>query len=143
VPATGGDAPGPDAPPEDVRWEETDPLGYRVVCTEATWADKVAARAELADHEQAVRDTIRDPDYIYLDVEGTVTRRLRGGPQDVVMVHYVSWGRTHGKQAGNRLVAVVKWMGPSSPDAGRGYFTTALMPSRAKSGLELRWSRPP
>jgi hypothetical protein len=128
---------------ERTRWEEIDPWGHPVSCDEAVWATKTATRAELVAHETEIRATVRDPDRLYIDWESSVARALRGGPPQVVMVHYVSEHRAHGKQAGNLLTVVVKWVGegPEAPSV-RGYFTTAYLPGRLQRRLQLRWRRP-
>lgn len=127
---------------QPVRWAEVDRWGTRVTCAEAVWARKTATRLELVAHEAAVRETVRDPDRLYLDTEATFSRRLRTGRQDVEIMHYVSEHRTQGRQAGNFVVVVVKWLGRSSTTGARGYVTTALLPGRLKSGLHLLWERP-
>jgi hypothetical protein len=137
----GGDAAGPDAPAEDVRWEETDPWGQRIACAGSVWREHLARRGELSAHEAAVRETVRDPDRLYLDVASTLWRRARVRP-DVEIVHYVAAGRTTGGQAGNLVVVVVKWLGRSPTTPARGYLTTAWFSDRLKPGLHLVWSRP-
>ena len=122
------------------RWEEVDPWGHRVSCDEAVWADKAGRRAELSGHEAEVRATIRDPDRLYFDEASTLERAVRTGARQLAIVHYVSDHRAHGKQAGNLIVVVVKWLG----EAGgiRGYVHTAYLPDALQSRLQLLWRRP-
>jgi hypothetical protein len=131
----------PDAPEPDVRWQETDPWGQRIVCAESVWQEHLARRGELTAHEGVIRQTVRDPDLLFLDTASTLWRRARGAA-DVEIVHYVAVGRATGRQAGNLVVVIVKWQGRSRTTPGRGYLTSALFPNRPKPGLHLVWSRP-
>ena len=125
---------------ETPRWVEVDPWGHPVECAEAVWAAKAAQRPELVEHEAEIRATVRDPDRLYLDWESAVVRAVRSGDPRVAIVHYVSEHRAHGRQAGNLLTVVVKWLGEAS--AVRGYVHTAYLPNRLQARLQLRWRRP-
>jgi hypothetical protein len=125
---------------ERVRWTETDRWGHTVTCDEAVWAEKAGRRAELASHAAEIRATIRDPDRLYLDPASTIERAVRTGVSRLLIVHYVSDHRAHGRQAGNLLTVVVKWL--EEEGSVRGYVHTAYLPNALPSRLQLRWRRP-
>jgi hypothetical protein len=110
------------------------------------WTAKAAQRPELVAHEAEIRATVRDPDRLYVDWESALVRAVRSGDARLAIVHYVSEHRAHGKQAGNLISVVVKWLGdPARPDdaaAIRGYVHTAYLPNRLQARLQLRWRRP-
>ena len=106
-------------------------------CGAGQWRQKIAARAGLAEHETAVRATIRRPDRVYDDPQAMAEVRRLGNPQARVQ-HCVGVGRTHGTFAGNYVVVVIKWL-PEGP-AGElvGYVRTAWLGDRLRLGkLEL------
>jgi hypothetical protein len=117
-----------------VRWSETDPWGVHVTCTEDVWAKKGSVRPELASHEAEIRATIRAPDAIFLDPASSA-----GRPYGTVIAHYVSHGRTHGKQSGNFICVVVKLL------VGQliAYVATVILPSDIQPRLQLVWEREP
>ena len=68
--------------PEHLRWTETDWWGQPVHCAEATWYRKLVGeqRPELATHEDVIRETIRDPQWLMVGYVRTMylPRSLRG-----------------------------------------------------------------
>ena len=128
--------------PDYWRWTETDRWGQPVHCAEATWYRKlvVEQRPELATHEDVIRETIRDPQWLYDDPEATALTREIGNPQAEV-VHYVAAGRGRGRYTRNIVVVVVKWLpeGPVGPMVG--YVRTMYLPRNLRGKLELRWER--
>lgn len=119
------------------RWIESDPLGRPVHCSEETWQRKTSQRAGLAEHEEAVRQTIRDPDAIYDDPQGTEEAT---NPDATVQVFFAA-GRTRGQYAGTLLMVVVKWL-PEGPDGREfGYVRTALFTGRVQRRLQWQWGR--
>lgn len=91
-------------------------------------------RPELASHEAEIRATISNPDALFLDLVPRTSRLER-----TLVVHYVSHGRTHGKQSGNFICVVVKRFLPST-DA---YVSTVILPSDIQPRLQLVWERVP
>jgi len=135
--------PGVEPDQRPIRWVEVDPWGHAVTCLEETWAQKVRQHAEIASHEQAIRETIRDPDALFYDPESTARRQHPTGAPRIWIVHYVSAGRTHGKQAGNFVRVVARW---EDADGGRtrvGYVHTMLLPDGVEPRLQLAWERHP
>ena len=124
------------------RWIEVDPWGLPVHCGEAEWQRKAAeiGRNELYLHEAEVLATVRAPDEIYEEPGETARLRAEEG-RDRGVLHYISWGRTRDKWAGNAIQVVVKEM--SEPDVGRvGYVRSIWVPDSLRLGkLQLRWRR--
>jgi hypothetical protein len=121
------------------RWTEVDPWGHSVSCDEPTWAKKSKQHPELVHHEAEIRATIRDPDRLYHDRLGTFSRSLNSGRNDLRIVHYVAERRAHGRQAGNFISVVVKWLN----EAGviNGYVHSMYVPDALQPRLQLMWRR--
>lgn len=128
--------------PDYWRWTETDRWGQPVHCAEATWYRKLVGeqRPELAAHEDVIRETIRDPQWLYDDPEATTFTWEIGNPRSEV-VHYVAAGRGRGRYTRNLVVVVVKWLPEGPAGAMVGYVRTMYLPRSLRGKLELRWER--
>jgi hypothetical protein len=122
-----------------VRWEEVDPYGQTIVCTEDVWEAKAAKHGEIPLHEAAIRETLRDPDSIWFDPISTAQKRP-GSAAEVEVLFYISNDRGVGRYRGKLIVVVVKRLVQTSapPEA---YVQTMMVLNEAPGRLVWRWSR--
>lgn len=135
---TQGAVPSPGRP---WRWIEVDRWGHQLHCAEATWSQKAAQRPEIVLREDAIRATVHDPDAVFFDPDSTARRRRPAGQPQIVILHYVGLGRTHGRHARNFIRVVVRLEQEPSHPGLVGYVHTMLLPDGIEPRLELVWER--
>jgi hypothetical protein len=110
-----------------LRWEEVDPWGTPVRCTEDVWEAKIARHPELIAHEAEIRATVSQPHWVFIDTAG---RPRPSGLPRAVILHYYGVGRTHGRQEGNYLAVIVKRLAAAGGSDAEAYLESAYTTNR-------------
>jgi hypothetical protein len=125
-----------------VRWTEVDRWGTLVSCANETWARKLAQRPELARNEDAVRETVRDPDAVLFDDFSTARREALERSPGFVM-HYIGGSRAREPHGDKLVCVVVKWLPTTERTTVEGFVSTAYLAADLQPRLTLFWEREP